>query len=108
MTYVQVPPCDFNRGIRLTGQHPRDPMVAANGVRARRLPFLDYERAVSAIPDVLRRAIATISSVELGVRIAYRKTSLNLRLDCGFRLKTGAPGVRDHGRADFSLARALF
>lgn len=108
MIHVQRPPCELKGGVRLNGQRAPNDLVAAKEVRARRLAFVDYERAVRAIPDVLQRAVAPISSVGLGVRIAYRKTSPNLRLDCGFRLKSGTPGVRDHGRANFSLAWVLF
>jgi hypothetical protein len=108
MSHVQRPPRESKIGVSRNGQCTRSDLVGAKEVRARRLVFVDYERAVRAIPDVLQRAVAPISSVGLGVRIAYRKTSPNLRLDCGFRLKSGTPGVRDHGRANFSLAWVLF
>jgi hypothetical protein len=104
---MQRPPRELKGGVRLNGRRTPNDLAAAKEVRARRRAIVDYERAVRASPDVLQRAVAPISSVGLGVRIAYRKTSPNLRLDCGFRLTNGTPGVRDRGRANFSLAWVL-
>lgn len=79
------------------------PRLGVNGLRARLLAFYDYGRVVTINPDAFEAPSTSISSFGPGLRVAYR-TDVNLRLDYGFQLQSGVPGVNGRSQANFSFA----
>lgn len=79
------------------------PRLGVNGLRARLLAFYDYGRVVTIDPDAFETRSTSISSFGPGLRVAYR-TDMSLRLDYGFQLQSGVPGVNGRSQANFSLA----
>ncbi len=77
--------------------------LGVTGLRLRLLAFYDYGRVVTINPDAFEMPSTSISSFGPGLRVAYR-TDMNFRLDYGFQLQSGVPGVTGRSQANFSFA----